>query len=102
MLIREQLEKKEKETLSKFACLSYNTKGREINEEECSVRTVFQRDRDRIIHSQSFRLLKYKTNVFLSSSGEKFRTRLTHTLEVSAIARTICRALQLNEDWLKQ
>jgi len=98
MLIREQLEKKEKETLSKFACLSYNTKGREINEEECSVRTVFQRDRDRIIHSQSFRLLKYKTNVFLSSSGEKFRTRLTHTLEVSAIARTICRALQLNED----
>ncbi|MFN3966472.1 MAG: deoxyguanosinetriphosphate triphosphohydrolase [Endomicrobiia bacterium] len=98
MLIREELEEEEKKTLSKFACLSSNTQGRKTKEEECSVRTVFQRDKDRIIHSQSFRLLKYKTNVFLSSSGERFRTRLTHTLEVSAIARTICRALKLNED----
>ncbi len=98
MLIRKQLEEEEKRALSRFACLSSKTKGRKIEEEECPVRTTFQRDRDRIIHSQSFRLLKYKTNVFLSSSGEKFRTRLTHTLEVSAISRTICRALKLNED----
>jgi len=67
-------------------------------EEECPVRTCYQKDKDRILHSLSFRLLKYKTNVFLSTTGEKFRTRLTHTLEVSQIARTICRALRLNED----
>ncbi len=98
MLIRELLEKEEKEHLSSYAHLSVNTKGRARPEEECPVRTSYQKDKDRILHSLSFRLLKYKTNVFLSTTGEKFRTRLTHTLEVSQIARTIARALRLNED----
>lgn len=98
MLIRELLEKEEKEHLSPYAQLSINTRGRLKPEEECPVRTCYQKDKDRILHSLSFRLLKYKTNVFLSTTGEKFRTRLTHTLEVSQIARTIGRALRLNED----
>jgi len=98
MLIRELLEKEEKEHLSPYAQLSTNTRGRTKPEEECPVRTCYQKDKDRILHSLSFRLLKYKTNVFLSTTGEKFRTRLTHTLEVSQIARTIARALRLNED----
>lgn len=98
MLIRELLEKEEKEHLSPYAQLSTNTRGRARPEEECPVRTCYQKDKDRILHSLSFRLLKYKTNVFLSTTGEKFRTRLTHTLEVSQIARTISRALRLNED----
>jgi len=91
-------EENEKKILSPRATLSCNTRGRSVPEEECSIRTCFQRDRDRIIHSQSFRRLKHKTQVFLAPSGDHYRTRLTHTLEVSQIARTISRALRLNED----
>ncbi len=96
--IRTKLENQECRCLSKYAQLSRETRGRRIKEEESEIRTCYQRDKDRILHSLYFRLLKYKTNVFLSTSGEKFRTRLTHTLEVAQIARTICRALDLNED----
>lgn len=96
--IREHAEDNERLTLSDKACLSANSKGRDTAEEECVVRTCFQRDRDRIIHSQSFRRLKHKTQVFLAPNGDHYRTRLTHTLEVSQIARTIARALRLNED----
>lgn len=98
MLIREKLEEKEKIFLSPYATLSANSKGRLIYEEECPIRTCFQRDRDRIIHSKAFRRLKHKTQVFLAPEGDHYRTRLTHTLEVSQIARTISRALFLNED----
>ena len=98
MLVRENTEMFEKEMLSPYAVLSVNSKGRERKENECDVRTCFQRDRDRIIHSNSFRRLKHKTQVFLSPEGDHYRTRLTHTLEVSQIARTISRALRLNED----
>lgn len=96
--IREITEQNEASILSSNACLSMNSKGRAREEEECNIRTCFQRDRDRIIHCQSFRRLKHKTQVFLAPSGDHYRTRLTHTLEVSQIARTIARALQLNED----
>lgn len=96
--IREITEQNEASILSSNACLSRNSKGRAREEEECNIRTCFQRDRDRIIHCQSFRRLKHKTQVFLAPSGDHYRTRLTHTLEVSQIARTIARALQLNED----
>lgn len=95
---RVALEKKERDSLSKFACLSENSKGRVIFEEKDLFRTEFQRDRDRIIHSKAFRRLMHKTQVFLSPDGDHFRTRLTHTLEVSQISRTIARALGLNED----
>lgn len=91
-------EENEKLILSEKACLSCNSKGRAVPEDECSIRTCFQRDRDRIIHSQAFRRLKHKTQVFLAPTGDHYRTRLTHTLEVSQIARTIARALKLNED----
>lgn len=96
--IRQRALALEEETLSKYACLSKDTKGRERIEEECPIRTPFQRDRDRIIHCNSFRRLKHKTQVFLTPEGDHYRTRLTHTLEVSQIARTIARALRLNED----
>lgn len=96
--IRLITEENEKKILCERACLSVNSRGRTKYEEPCSVRTCFQRDRDRIIHCQSFRRLKHKTQVFLAPSGDHYRTRLTHTLEVSQIARTIARALQLNED----
>lgn len=96
--IRQTTEENEKKILSPNACLAVNSKGRTTFEEECTIRTCFQRDRDRIIHSQSFRRLKHKTQVFLAPTGDHYRTRLTHTLEVSQIARTIARALQLNED----
>ncbi len=96
--IRTALERREHEYLSPRASFSDMSKGRQVLIEECPYRTVFQRDRDRIIHSKSFRRLKHKTQVFLSPSGDHFRTRLTHTLEVSQIARTISRALCLNED----
>lgn len=96
--IRVLSEENEKRILCERACLSCNSRGRAVPEAECSIRTCFQRDRDRIIHSQSFRRLKHKTQVFLAPSGDHYRTRLTHTLEVSQIARTIARALQLNED----
>ncbi len=98
MNTREKIEKWEKENLSSFATLNTLTKGRGREEEFCSVRTEFQKDRDKILHSLSFRLLKHKTQVFLSTSGEDFRTRLTHTLEVAAISRYIARALNLNQD----
>jgi dGTPase len=98
MTIRETIEQREKLILSPWAALSSESQGRQLPEEECSIRTVFQRDRDRIIHSKAFRRLKHKTQVFLSPTGDHYRTRLTHTLEVSQIARTIARALGLNED----
>ncbi len=98
MLIRELTENNEKLILSSFAKLSVQTKGRERQEQKCSVRTDFQRDRDRIIYSKSFRRLKHKTQVFISPEGDHYRTRLTHTLEVSQIARTIARSMRLNED----
>lgn len=98
MLIREQIEEREKNFLSTFATLSINSKGRIFPEEECPIRTCFQRDKDRIIHSKAFRRLKHKTQVFVAPEGDHYRTRLTHTLEVSQIARTISRALSLNED----
>jgi dGTPase len=98
MTIRENLEQWEKEYLSPYATLSINSRGRDREEEPCDIRPIFQRDRDRILHSKSFRRLKDKTQVFLSPEGDHYRTRLTHTLEVSQNARTIARALQLNEE----
>ncbi len=97
-LIRERLEQTEKMILSEYACLSSESKGRLNPESRCPVRTDFQRDRDRVIHCKSFRRLKHKTQVFLSPEGDHYRTRLTHTLEVAQIARTIARSLRLNED----
>ncbi len=88
----------EKANFSKYAQLSKNTKGRKKLETECDIRTCYQRDRDKIIHCNSFRRLKQKTQVFISPMGDHYRTRLTHTLEVTQIARTIARALRLNED----
>ena len=96
--IREELEKVERENLSEKACLSSESRGRDRAENPHRFRTAFQRDRDRIIHCKAFRRLKHKTQVFLSPYGDHYRTRLTHTLEVSQIARTIAKALHLNED----
>ncbi len=98
MLIREKLEQWEKEYLSPYASLSMNSRGRSREEEQCDIRPVYQRDRDRILHSKAFRRLKDKTQVFLTPEGDHYRTRLTHTLEVSQNARTIAKALRLNED----
>src|SRR5437868_2161463 len=88
----------EEQWLSPLAVRSYETRGRETPEEECRLRTPFQRDRDRIVHSKAFRRLRHKTQVFIDPEGDHFRTRLTHTLETTGIARTVARALRLNED----
>ena len=98
MLPRERYEQAERMLLSDYAARSVDTKGRDRAEEPCDYRTEYQRDRARILHCKSFRRLKHKTQVFLSPEGDHYRTRLTHTLEVAQIARTIARALQLNED----
>lgn len=98
MTIREQLEEREVEYLSPYATLSRSSRGRKREEPQCDIRPVFQRDRDRILHCKAFRRLKQKTQVFLLPKGDHYRTRLTHTLEVSQNARTIAKALRLNED----
>lgn len=98
MLPRERYEQAERSFLCDYAARSVDTKGRDRAEAPCDYRTEYQRDRDRILHCKSFRRLKHKTQVFLSPEGDHYRTRLTHTLEVAQIARTVARALQLNED----
>lgn len=95
---RQKLEIREHEILSPYAAFSDKSMGRDFEEPHCDVRPIYQRDRDRILHSKAFRRLKHKTQVFLAPEGDHYRTRLTHTLEVSQIARTIAKALRLNED----
>jgi dGTPase len=94
----ERLRRLEESQLSEHAVRSYETRGRAHDEEECTLRTPFQRDRDRIVHSKAFRRLKHKTQVFIAPRGDHFRTRMTHTLEVAGICRAVARALRLNED----
>lgn len=98
MTLREQMQEREEAALSPLACRSSQSRGRIRPEEECDIRTAFQRDTDRIVYSKAFRRLKHKTQVFLQPEGDHYRTRMTHTLEVSRIARTMARALFLNED----
>lgn len=98
MTIRESTENWEQQFLSPYAALSRDSRGRDVEEPPCDIRPVYQRDRDRILHCKAFRRLKHKTQVFLTPKGDHYRTRLTHTLEVSQNARTIARALRLNED----
>ncbi|OQX22919.1 MAG: deoxyguanosinetriphosphate triphosphohydrolase [Desulfobacteraceae bacterium IS3] len=98
MSIREEFEKREKSFMSSFGCLSSESRGRKKAEKRCLIRTAFQLDRERIVYSNAFRRLKRKTQVFLSPLGDHYRTRLTHTLEVAQIARSIVRAMRLNED----
>jgi dGTPase len=99
--VRLESERREKETLSRFAALSANSDGRPVDEPADPIRTAFQRDRDRILHCKAFRRLKHKTQVFIDPVGDHYRTRMTHTLEVSQIARTVGRALRLNEDLIE-
>ncbi len=101
MNIRQSIEAKEKLILNEKACLSINSKGRERAEPADDIRTVFMIDRDRIIHSKSFRRLKHKTQVYIRTSGDHYRTRLTHTLEVAQIAKTIGKGIGLNEDLIE-
>ncbi|MBQ4474501.1 MAG: deoxyguanosinetriphosphate triphosphohydrolase [Lachnospiraceae bacterium] len=96
--IREELEQREHQILSPWASFSDESRGRERQEEPCDIRPCYQRDRDRIVHCKAFRRLKDKTQVFLAPEGDHYRTRLTHTLEVSQIARTVSKCLHLNED----
>lgn len=98
MTIREQTEKSQNETLSPYACRATNSRGRDTQQPECDIRTCFARDRDRIVHCNSFRRLMHKTQVFLSPEGDHYRTRLTHTLEVDQIAQTLATALRLNTE----
>lgn len=98
MTLREKTQRREELTLSPYACRAVDTRGRDRAEEECDIRTCFQRDTDRIVYSKAFRRLMHKTQVFLQPEGDHYRTRMTHTLEVARIARTIARALALNED----
>jgi len=101
MNIRQELEAIEHETFAPYAKFSDASRGRRKNERECDYRTAYQRDRDRIIHCKSFRRLKHKTQVFLSPAGDHFRTRMTHTLEVSQVARTIGRCMKLNDSLIE-
>ena len=101
MINRKAIEEREYTILSKYAAKAGDSKGRDFDEEKCEVRTEYMRDRDRIIHSKAFRRLMHKTQVFIAPEGDHFRTRLTHTIEVSQIARTIGRALGLNEDLIE-
>jgi dGTPase len=98
MIKRQDIENNEEKTLALYAMLSSKTKGRLVTEQKPEFRTVYQRDRDRIVHSTAFRILEYKTQVFVNHEGDYYRTRLTHTIEVAQIARSVARALQLNED----
>ncbi|MCC8138320.1 MAG: deoxyguanosinetriphosphate triphosphohydrolase [Clostridiales bacterium] len=98
MTIREKTEELEHQIFSPYASFSSKSRGRDVDEPQCDIRTVYQRDRDRILHSKSFRRLKQKTQVFLIPEGDHYRTRMTHTLEVSQLSRTIAKALRLNED----
>ena len=98
MTFREQIEARERESLSPYACRSEDSCGRARPIAPCPIRTCFQRDIDRIVHSKAFRRLKHKTQVFLEPEGDHYRTRMTHTIEVARIARTIARGLRLNED----
>ncbi len=102
MTIRETIEDMERETLSPYATLSENSRGRDREEPQCDIRPVFQRDRDRILHCKSFRRLKNKTQVFLTPKGDHYRTRMSHTLEVSQNARTIGKALRLTKIWWRR
>ena len=98
MTIREQTEEREHRFLSRYAARAAESQGRDRPEEQDEIRTVYQRDRDRIIHSKAFRRMKHKTQVFIAPIGDHYRTRLTHTLEVSQLSRTVSRALRLNDD----